>query len=55
MTGPGHRQGVIGWFIANPVAANLLMILVIVAGLLSLDGIRRELFPDTDQCLVVHP
>lgn len=53
MTGPGHRQGVIGWFIANPVAANLLMILVIVAGLLSLDGVRRELFPDTDQNVII--
>lgn len=33
------------WFLDNPVAANLLMVLVLAAGLLSLDTLRVESFP----------
>ncbi|MFH6601806.1 efflux RND transporter permease subunit [Ectopseudomonas khazarica] len=33
------------WFIANPVAANLLMITILAAGLLSLTQLRIESFP----------
>ena len=33
------------WFTRNPVAANLLMILVLIAGLLTLQSIRIEGFP----------
>ncbi len=35
----------INWFIRNPVAANLLMLFILVAGGLSLSGIRIEGFP----------
>ena len=35
----------INWFIRNPVAANLLMMFILVAGGLSLSGIRIEGFP----------
>ncbi len=35
----------IAWFAANSVAANLLMLFIIVAGLMSLSDIRKETFP----------
>ena len=38
-----HR--LIRWFILNPVAANLIMLLIIVAGVLSLSSMRIEGFP----------
>ncbi len=38
-------KGVIGWFIRNPIAANLLMITILAMGWISLGGIRRESFP----------
>ncbi len=34
-----------GWFIRNPVAANLLMVMILVAGAFSLNSIRIEVFP----------
>ena len=38
-------QGISAWFTKNPVAANLLALLVIVGGLFTLAGIRIEGFP----------
>jgi multidrug efflux pump subunit AcrB len=38
-------SGLIGWFASNPVAANLLMLLVIIAGLFQAAGLRKEAFP----------
>ncbi|MCV6588291.1 MAG: efflux RND transporter permease subunit [Marinobacterium sp.] len=38
-------DGIIGWFARNSVASNLLMLSVIVLGLLSIDGLRKEAFP----------
>ena len=43
---PQLHTGIIAWFAHNPVAANLLMIIIIVVGLMSLTQIRRELNPD---------
>lgn len=40
------RHDPIGWMATNPVAANLLMFAIIVAGLLGLSEIRREINPD---------
>lgn len=40
-----HNKGIIAWFIANPVAANLLMAFLLVGGFLSLDHIPKELMP----------
>ena len=40
------EKGIIAWFAANHVAANLLMILIIVAGLISASGIRKETNPE---------
>ncbi|MEN1680494.1 MAG: efflux RND transporter permease subunit, partial [Planctomycetota bacterium] len=36
----------INFFARHPTAANLLMILMLAAGLLSLGGLQRETFPD---------
>ncbi len=44
--GVTERKGIIAWFAANHVAANLLMCLIIVAGLLSAATIRKQTQPD---------
>ncbi len=41
-------SGVIAWFVHNPVAANLLMMVLVVGGLVALPGIRQEEFPAID-------
>ncbi|AFU99783.1 efflux RND transporter permease subunit [Simiduia agarivorans] len=38
-------NSLIKWFSANPIAANLLMILVLIAGAMSLNGTDKEVFP----------
>ena len=40
------EKGLIAWFATNHVAANLLMFLIIVAGLISAVSIRKETQPD---------
>ena len=40
-----RMRGIIPWFAANPVAANLLLILIITLGILQLGKIRKEAFP----------
>ncbi|MBB3047693.1 multidrug efflux pump subunit AcrB [Litorivivens lipolytica] len=40
-----RRSGAIGWMAHNPVAANLLMAVVMIAGLFSLMDLRKEVFP----------
>ena len=40
--------GPIAWMARNPVAANLLMVLVIVGGVLALTRIKQEVFPEFD-------
>ncbi|MDD7805401.1 MAG: efflux RND transporter permease subunit [Endozoicomonas sp. (ex Botrylloides leachii)] len=41
-------RGVIAWFVNNSVAANLLMAIIIVAGLVSVWSIKKKIFPDFD-------
>ena len=41
-------SGIIPWFTQNPVAANLLMLLVIVLGALTMGDLRKEAFPSTE-------
>ncbi len=41
----GVRRGLIAWFIANPVAANLLMLVLLVGGALSAVNMRSQVFP----------
>ena len=51
------RAGVLAWFAGNHVAANLLMIFIVVAGVLSLSRVVVEVFPeiDTDTVTVQVP
>lgn len=42
------RSGIIGWFATNPVAANLLMLIVIIMGLMSVGDLRKEAFPSRE-------
>lgn len=41
-----ERKGLLGWFASNHVAANLLMLIIIVAGLLSIFSAKLEVFPE---------
>ena len=47
MHSPPHK-GIIAWFAHNPVAANLLMLIIITVGLGSAFNIQRALFPALD-------
>lgn len=48
MNRPGEtdQKGIIAWFAANHVAANLLMLFIIVAGIISVFTIRKQTTPD---------
>jgi len=48
MNRPGEtdEKGIIAWFAANHVAANLLMLFIIVAGIISVFTIRKQTTPD---------
>jgi multidrug efflux pump subunit AcrB len=39
------HKGIIAWFARNSVAANLLMIIIIIGGLLTANTIRKQFFP----------
>jgi multidrug efflux pump subunit AcrB len=41
-------RNIIKWFVYNPVAANLLMLVLVVGGLLTLGDLRQEEFPEVD-------
>ncbi len=41
-----EKKGILGWFASNHVAANLLMFLIIFAGLLSIFSTKLEVFPE---------
>ncbi|MCE2571803.1 efflux RND transporter permease subunit [Motilimonas eburnea] len=42
------NKGVIAWFTRNSVAANLLMIMIVVGGLLTAGTIRKQFFPQIE-------
>ncbi len=46
MNEPAEPKGVLAWFASNHVAANLLMLLIVVAGLLSIFTAKMEVFPE---------
>lgn len=54
MTTSDEHRGVIAWFIRNPVAANLLMMLIVLIGFMSAFSIRTQAVPDTqlDQIVI---
>ena len=43
-----QHTGVIAWFAKNPVAANLLAGAIVIAGLVNLPVIRKEVFPELE-------
>ena len=42
---PAPRKGPIAWFAHNPVAANLLMLIILAVGLGSAFNIQRTMLP----------
>lgn len=42
------ERGIIPWFIANPVAANLLLVVVIVLGIMRSGHLQKEAFPSME-------
>ena len=46
MEEPIERKGLLAWFASNHVAANLLMLLIVAAGLLSIFTAKMEVFPE---------
>lgn len=47
-----QQSGLIAWFVNNPVAANLMMVSIIIAGLFSYSGINKKIFPDMEPSVV---
>ena len=47
-----NSKGLIGWFARNPVAANLIMILIFFSGALSLLSISKEMFPRGETSMI---
>ena len=46
------EHGPIAWMAGNPVAANLLMLVLLIGGLMIRPQIRQEVFPEFDLDLV---
>jgi multidrug efflux pump subunit AcrB len=44
---------VFAWFVRNPVAANILVSIVIIGGLITLRGTTQEVFPEVDLDIIV--
>ena len=55
MTGPHHdvKSGPVLWFIQNPVAANLLMVVLLVGGVLTASRMQSQVFPTISPGTVV--
>lgn len=47
-----HQSGIISWFASNHVAANILMLLFILGGFISIKAMRTETFPSIDPKLI---
>ena len=46
------QHGAIAWMASNPVAANLIMLLCLVGGLLMTTRIKQEVFPEFESEIV---
>lgn len=46
------EKGLIAWFTRNPVAANLLMALIIIGGIMSVFTIRKQMFPTVELSMI---
>ena len=42
------NNGGIAWFARNPVAANLMMVFIMVSGLIATTTVKEEVFPEVD-------
>ena len=45
-------KGLVSWFASNHVAANLLMVVIIAAGLMSASSIKQEVFPEVEMDMI---
>lgn len=45
-------KGTLGWFVQNPVAANLVMLLILAGGFMSMSSLNKELFPSVAQDVI---
>ena len=45
-------NGIISWFVKNPIAANLLMLLIIIGGLTNIPNLDKEFFPATPSNII---
>jgi len=45
-------NGIIAWFVHNPIAANLLMVLIIVGGAFGIPALEKQFFPDFEMNIV---
>jgi multidrug efflux pump subunit AcrB len=52
-----NNRGLMAWFTRNPVAANLLMLFLLCAGILSSTDLSKEMFPraETDAIEIIAP
>lgn len=57
MNNETNNNGILGWFAENHVAANLLMLFIIIAGLLTIFQVNREIFPEysMDRIVITVP
>jgi len=47
-----NRSGPIGWMVRNPVASNLLMVIIVIGGALSMFRVQQEVFPEFDMDII---
>jgi len=52
MQNESQNKGLIGWFANNHVAANIMMFLFIIGGIVSISGMRTETFPTIDPKII---
>jgi multidrug efflux pump subunit AcrB len=48
-----NQRGAIAWMAGNPVAANLIMLVCLVGGLIMTTQIKQEIFPEFESDTVV--
>jgi multidrug efflux pump subunit AcrB len=49
----GRFRGPLAWFAKNAVAANIVMIVLLLGGYMQIDSIKQEVFPEFDLDLIV--
>ena len=49
---PTQEKGLVAWFAGNKVAANLLMLMVLIGGVTSMMLMNQEVFPEIETNLI---